>query len=158
MKKLSLVLCLVFVALDLMSSGDEPVKSYTVNGVTFEMVFVEGGSFVMGATDEQLGDALDDEYPTHTVTLTDYYIGKTEVTQELWKAVMGNNPSHFKGDDLPVERVSWRDCQEFIKRLNQLTGQNFRLPTEAEWEYAARGGNKSRGYKYSGSNAIDEVA
>ena len=92
------------------------------------------------------------------MTLSDYYIGETEVTQELWTAVMGNNPSNFKGNKKPVEKVSWDDCQEFVKKLNQLTGKNFRLPTEAEWEYAARGGNKSKGYKYSGSNTIDDVA
>ena len=91
--------------------------------------------------------------------LSDYYIGETEVTQELWQAVMGSNPSYHSGNSQrPVERVSWNDCQEFIKKLNQLTGKNFRLPTEAEWEYAARGGNKSQGYKYSGSNTIGNVA
>ena len=88
-----------------------------------------------------------------------YYIGQTEVTQELWEAVMGSNPSYFTGDNRrPVENVSWNDCQEFIEKLNRLTGKNFRLPTEAEWEYAARGGSKSRGYKYSGSNNPDAVA
>lgn len=93
------------------------------------------------------------------VTLTnDFYIGKYEVTQKLWKAVMRSNPSYFKGDDLPVESVSWNDCQAFISKLNTLTGKHFRLPTEAEWEYAARGGSKSRGYQYSGSNVIDDVA
>ncbi len=132
--------------------------SFTVNGVTFEMVYVEGGTFMMGATAEQGDDAYDDENPTHQVTLSDYAICKFEVTQALWMAVMGNNPSYFKGDNRPVERVSWNDCQEFIKKLNGLTGKSFRLPTEAEWEYAARGGNKSKGYKYSGSNDIDEVA
>ena len=90
--------------------------------------------------------------------LSDYYIAKYEVTQGLWKAVMGSNPSYFKGDNLPVENVSWKDCQKFIKKLNKMTGKNFRLPTEAEWEYAARGGNKSRGYKYAGSNIIGGVA
>ena len=100
-----------------------------------------------------------EEKPTHQVTLTnDYYIGKYEVTQALWKAVMGNNPSNFKGDNLPVEQVSWDDCQEFISKLNRITGKTFRLPTEAEWEYAARGGNKSRGYQYSGSNNLSDVA
>ena len=94
----------------------------------------------------------------HQVTLSDYYIGQTEVTQALWKAVMGSNPSFFKGDNLPVECVSWDDCQVFIQKLNQLTGKQFRLPTEAEWEYAARGGRKSRGYKYAGGNDIDLVA
>ena len=112
----------------------------------------------MGATPEQGSDVQRREEPTHKVTLSDYHIGETEVTQALWEAVMGNNPSWFKGGNLPVEIVSWYDCQEFIKKLNVLTGRNFRLPTEAEWEYAARGGNKSRGYKYSGSNNIDNVA
>ncbi|MBQ7238667.1 MAG: SUMF1/EgtB/PvdO family nonheme iron enzyme [Bacteroidales bacterium] len=133
-------------------------QTITVNGVTFKMIFVKGGTFKMGATREQGIDADDDEKPAHSVTLSDYSIGQTEVTQALWKAVMGSNPSYFKGDNLPVEQVSWNDCQEFIKKLNQLTGKTFRLPTEAEWEYAARGGNKSKGYKYSGSNAIRDVA
>ena len=131
--------------------------SLTVNGVSFEMVYVEGGSFDMGATTEQGGDANSDEYPVHSVTLSEYYIGRCEVTQELWEAVMGSNPSWFKGAKKPVESVSYNDCQEFISRLNSLTGKNFRLPTEAEWEYAARGGKKSRHYKYSGSNNIFDV-
>ena len=122
------------------------------------MVWVEGGTFHMGATSEQSENAWDDENPVHSVTLSGYYIGKTEVTQALWKTVMGSNPSSFKGDNLPVECVSWDDCQEFIRKLSALTGQNFRLPTEAEWEFACRGGNNSRGYKYSGSNDIDSVA
>ena len=134
------------------------VKTFYANGVPFDMVEVRGGTFRMGATSEQGSDAYDWEKPVHSVTLSGYYIGKTEVTQALWKAVMGSNPSEFKGDDLPVERVSWYDCQEFIRELNALTGQNFRLPTEAEWEFACRGGNNSRGYKYSGSNYIDNVA
>ncbi len=104
------------------------------------------------------GDAYGDEKPAHSVTLGDYYIGKFEVTQELWEAVMGSNPSYFKGSNLPVEQVSWDDCQTFIRKLNSLTGKNFRLPTEAEWEYTARGGNRSKGYKYSGSNNISDVA
>ena len=113
----------------------------------------------MGATSEQGSDAYDSEKPVHSVTLSDYYIGETEVTQELWTAVMGNNPSYYSGyPKRPVEDVTWNDCQEFVKKLNQLTGKNFRLPTEAEWEYAARGGKKSKGYKYSGSNTIDDVA
>ena len=133
-------------------------KTFTVNGVSFEMVAVKGGTFTMGATSEQGGDCEGDEKPTHSVTLSDYYIGKFEVTQALWRAVMGSNPSYFKGDNLPVDNVSWNYCQEFIKKFNQMTGQNFRLPTEAEWEYAARGGNKSNGYKYSGSSNIGNVA
>lgn len=117
------------------------------------MVYVEGGTFQMG---NRWG--LIDEMPEHSVTLSSFYIGKYEVTQEQWKAVMGSNPSYFKGAKRPVECVSWYDCQEFIRKLNQLTGKNFRLPTEAEWEYAARGGNQSRGYIYSGSNTISDVA
>ena len=131
---------------------------FTVNGVSFEMVRVEGGTFTMGATAEQGSDADSDEKPTHQVTLSSYSIGKTEVTQALWQAVMGSNPSNFKGSNLPVEEVSWEDCQTFIRKLNALTGKNFRLPTEAEWEFAARGGNNSRGYKYSGSNTLSNVA
>ena len=133
-------------------------QTFTVAGVSFTMVFVEGGTFTMGATSEQGDDADDDEKPTHSVTLSDYYIGETEVTQALWKAVMGSNPSYFKGDNLPVENVSYDDVKTFITKLNQKTGKTFRLPTEAEWEYAARGGGKSKGYKYSGSNNIDDVA
>ncbi len=132
--------------------------TFTVNGVQFTMVEVGGGTFTMGATSEQGSDAWDEEKPAHKVTLSDYYIGQTEVTQALWEAVMGSNPSDSKGGNLPVERVSWDDCQVFIQKLNQLTGKQFRLPTEAEWEYAARGGRKSRGYKYAGGNNIDSVA
>ncbi|MBO5235045.1 MAG: formylglycine-generating enzyme family protein [Alistipes sp.] len=123
-----------------------------------EMVFVKGGTFTMGATAEQGKDADSDEKPAHRVTISDFYIGKYEVTQAQWEAVMGNNPSCFKGDNRPVERVSWNDIQEFIEKLNAKTDKKYRLPTEAEWEYAARGGDQSKGYKYSGSNNIDEVA
>ena len=111
----------------------------------------------MGATSEQKNPD-DDEKPTHQVTLSSYYIGETEVTQALWTAVMGDNPSWFKGDNLPVEQVSWEDCQTFIGKLNGLTGKRFRLPTEAEWEYAARGGNRSNHTQYSGGSMIDDVA
>jgi formylglycine-generating enzyme required for sulfatase activity len=138
---------------------DEGVTEYSVGGVKFKMVDVEGGTFNMGATVEQASDAFDDEKPAHQVTLSSFAIGQTEVTQELWQAVMGNNPSSFTGDlQRPVEYVSWNDCQQFITQLNQMTGKNFRLPTEAEWEYVARGGNKSQGYKYAGSHIIDDVA
>ena len=123
-----------------------------------EMVYFAGGTFMRGATSEQGSDAQDDEYPVHEVQLSGYYIGKYEVTQALWESVMGTNPSRFKGPDLPVENVSWNDVQEFIRKLNTLTGKSYRLPTEAEWEYAARGGNKSQGYKYSGSNDVGSVA
>ena len=132
--------------------------STELNKLINNMVYVSGGTFTMGGTSEQGSDAYDDEKPTHSVTLSSYYICKYEVTQALWRAVMGNNPSNFKGDNLPVECVSWDDCQTFINRLNSYTGRNFRLPTEAEWEFAARGGNYSRHYKYSGSNYISDVA
>ncbi len=132
--------------------------TYYVNGVSFNMVRVKGGTFTMGATAEQGGDADSVEKPAHQVTLSSFMMGQTEVTQELWQAVMGSNPSRWKGPKLPVEQVSWDDCQEFVKKLNALTGQHFRLPTEAEWEYAARGGSKSQGYKYSGSNNLGDVA
>jgi len=124
------------------------------------MIKVEAGTFRMGATSEQGSDAYSNEKPVHKVTLTnDYYMGETEVTQALWTAVMGSNPSYFKKGGLyPVERVSWDDCVTFINRLNNLTGRRFRLPTEAEWEYAARGGNRSRGFKYSGGSDIASVA
>ena len=138
---------------------EKPVnETINVNGVSFTMIAVDGGTFSMGATSEQGSDADNNEKPVHSVTLSGYYIGETEVTQELWEAVMGSNPSSFSGDQKPVECVSWDDCKEFITKLNNLTGKNFRLPTEAEWEYAARGGNKSKGYKYSGSNTIGNVA
>ena len=130
-------------------------ETITVNGVSFTMIPVEGGTFQIGSNDS---DAYNDEQPVHQVTLSSFSIGQTEVTQELWEAVMGSNPSYFNGNKLPVERVSWNDCQTFIGKLNELTGKTFRLPTEAEWEYAARGGNKSNGYKYSGSNTIGDVA
>ena len=111
----------------------------------------------MGATEEQGGN-LKDQLPTHRVILSDYYIGETPVTQELWSEVMEDNPSCYKGPKKPVEMVSWNDCQEFVSRLNKLTGEKFRLPTEAEWEFAARGGVDSKGFKYAGSNSLNEVA
>ena len=138
------------------TSSTPKVERFTANGVTFEMVYVEGGTFTMGATKEQSQDAYDYETPAHQVTLSDYYIGKYEVTQQLWQAVMGTNPSCFDGNSRrPVDNVSWKDCQEFIGKLNQLTD---RIPTEAEWEYAARGGNQSCHYKYSGGNRSSNVA
>lgn len=138
---------------------DNEGRTFTVNGVSFRMARVDGGTFNMGCTVEQDADADAHEAPVHAVTLSTYLIGQTEVTQELWQAVMGDNPSSFTDDDqCPVERVTWDMCQEFISRLNELTGQIFRLPTEAEWEFAARGGNKSRGYKYAGGNDLAELA
>ena len=132
-------------------------QKMTVANLSDYMVKVDGGTFTMGADDDDL-DAADDEKPAHQVTLSSYYICKYEVTQSLWQEVMGSNPSRFKGDNLPVESVSWDDCQQFISKLNALTGQHYRLPTEAEWEFAARGGNSSRGYKYSGSSTLSDVA
>ncbi len=131
-------------------------EDFNINGVNFKMIYVEGGTFTMGSTEKI--PRYNNEIPAHRVTVDSYYIGETEVTQALWKAVMGNNPSKYIGDYLPVDFVSWNDCQTFISRLNQLTGKKFRLPTEAEWEYAAKGGNKSKGYKYAGSNIASEVA
>ncbi len=135
-------------------------ETFTVNGVSFKMVHVDGGTFMMGADD---GDerAFSDEKPAHQVTLSDYWIGETLVTQALWQAVMGKNPSWFNGDpNLPVEHVSWKACQIFIQRINELTGKRFGLPTEAQWEFAARGGNlgKDHHYRYAGSNSISDVA
>ena len=166
-KWMAMLIMIAIACVPIMSScgDDEPsgtanAVTYTVNGVSFKMVPVQGGTFIMGATAEQGSDTESDEYPAHQVTLSSYSIGQTEVTQELWQAVMGSNPGSFITDDLqhPVDWVSWNDCQMFIYKLNQMTGKNFRLPTEAEWEYAARGGNRSKGYKYAGSDNIDEVA
>lgn len=138
-------------------TSDETL-SFTVGGVSFKMIRVEHGSFMMGATPET-EFPFDSEKPAHEVTISkDYYMGETQVTQELWQAVMGENPSVFNGEKNPVVYVSWNDCQEFIKKLNALTGKQFRLPTEAEWEYAARGGNKSHHTQYSGSDDVDSIA
>ena len=134
---------------------EETERQRIIQQVVNDMVWVEGGTFKMGTNG---ADAFDDEKPVHKVTLSGFYISKYEVTQELWQAVMGNNPSHFTGNPrCPVEQVSWNDCQKFLEQLNKLTGRNFRLPTEAEWEFAARGGNQSRGYMYSGSNDPENV-
>ena len=124
-----------------------------VKGVEYPMVYVAGGEFSMGSN-----SGFSNEQPVHTVSLDGYSIGKYEVTQELWEAVMGSNPSKFKGLRRPVENVSWNDCDEFIRKLNFMTGQHFRLPTEAEWEYAARGGRNQDPYMYSGSDAVYDVA
>lgn len=118
-----------------------------VNGIDFNMIRVDGGTFIMGEGEK-----------SHQISLGSYYIGETPVTQKLWMAVMESNPSHYKGGENPVECVSWNDCQEFIKKLNQKTGQQFRLPTDEEWEFSAKGGCKSRHTQFSGSNKLDEVA
>lgn len=139
------------------ASSKSSIKE-NVNGVIFEMIYVEGGTFTMGCALEQGLGCLNEAMPAHQVTLSSFYIGKFEVTQALWQAVMDSNPSSFKGSNLPVEQVSWDDIQTFILKLNNLTGHTYRLPSEAEWEYAARGGNKSKGFQYSGSKDIDIVA
>ena len=142
-------------AKDLNTNIEFKGKTYieTAKGLNIKMIYVEGGTFAMGSNS---GD--DDEKPVHNVTLDSYYIGETEITQAQWRAVMGSNPSYFTGDNRPVERVSWDDAQAFCKKLSELTGRCYVLPTEAQWEYAARGGNQSKGYIYSGSDNIDEVA
>jgi formylglycine-generating enzyme required for sulfatase activity len=132
-------------------------RMFTVKGIEFAMVPVKGGTFSMGAI-AQHNEEQTDKDEVLQVFLSDYNIGETEVTQALWNAVMGSIPSYFKGANLPVESITWNDCELFIRRLNRLTGENFRMPTEAEWEYAARGGILSRGYRYSGSNNIDDVS
>ncbi|HRI61523.1 MAG TPA: formylglycine-generating enzyme family protein [Saprospiraceae bacterium] len=124
--------------------------------ISFEMIPIEGGTFRMG---DEVGDLWDTCRPLHQVTVGDFHIGKYPVTQALWKAVMGeeNNPSFFIGDQRPVEQVSWDNAQVFLQKLNALTGRDYRLPTEAEWEFAARGGKKGRGHKYAGSDKLKEV-
>lgn len=140
---------------------------FTVKGVSFVMKPIQGGTFQMGSADN---DAESNEYPAHSVTLTSYYMGETEVTQDLWEAVMGTSISQQRdkanpsgplrgvGGNYPIYYVNWYECQDFIFKLNQLTGKRFRLPTEAEWEYAAKGGNNGGGFKYAGSNFLGDVA
>lgn len=142
-------------ALHVMSEAE---KASVIQRLVENMIYVEGGTFMMGATSEQGNEAESDESPAHRVTVSGFYIGKYEVTQREWEAVTGRKPSHFKGPNHPVEQVSWDDCQDFIAKLNRITGKHFRFPTEAEWEFAARGGNQSNGTKYSGEYYLDEVA
>lgn len=145
------------IALGTDTASAQQQRQFQVGDVTFTMVSVEGGTFTMGATPEQ-NTPYHDEYPSHYVTLDDFSIGQTEVTQALWVAVMGRNPSDHVGPDLPVERVSWTDCQVFLERLDSITGLPFRLPTEAEWEYAARGGRMTQNTQFAGSNQLSDVA
>ena len=149
-----------FAVVSCSSSDNEKETKVTGNrSYDIDMVYVKGGTFTMGSTNEPDGEIYSRETPAHSVTLNDFYICKFEVTQGLWNEVMGSSPSYFTDDDnLPVEQVSWEDCQMFIQRLNDSTGKNYRLPTEAEWEYAALGGSESKGYKYSGSDSIVDVA
>lgn len=171
MKKLCyLILGIVLLAGCGRTKTDSKDFTEKVNGVEFDMVYVECGTFQMGATPEQGLEAGFDERPAHEVRLTkNYYIGKYEVTQELWKEVMGTTVAQQRdkhryrstsgvGPDYPMYYVSWKEAQEFCEKLSQLTGKRYALPTEAQWEYAARGGAKSKGYKYSGSNDVDKVA
>ena len=142
----------------LLNGPETEIVSYTVNGVTFNMIKVDGGTFMMGAADSDT-EAYSLERPAHQVTLSDYWIGETEVTEKLWKAVMQvDEVSYSMGDLYPMRFVTWDQCIDFAQRLSVLTGINFTLPTEAQWEFAARGGNLSHGYLYSGSNNLDEVA
>lgn len=124
------------------------------DGTSFEMILVEGGEFMMGGSDEA---AFDQENPIHPVRLSSYYLATFPIVQAIWKSVMNDNPSRFKGENHPVEKVSWDDTQTFVKRLKEKTGKSYRLPTEAEWEFAARGGTQTENYLYAGSDKLKEV-
>lgn len=175
MKKLTIVLSgalflYVCAAAQTSPPGAPQANTKLESGPVIEMVFVKGGTFIMGCTQEQGSDCEDNENPAHPVTLNDFYIGRYEVTQKQWREIMGTDirrqrdsineqfPLYGLGDNYPMYYVSWYEAQDFIEKLNEKTGKNYRLPTEAEWEYAARGGGQSRGYKYSGSNTLEEVA
>ncbi len=144
---------------DNMQPGDTMAFVEKGAGLKIEMVYVQGGSFYMGCGIDQGRTCEDDEEPPHHVTLGDFFIARYEVTQKQWFLMMENNPSNFAGcDSCPVENVSWNDVQLFLEKLNSMTGKKYCLPSEAQWEYAARGGNRSRGFRYSGSDNINEVA
>jgi formylglycine-generating enzyme required for sulfatase activity len=133
-------------------------RDTTYNSDGIEMIWVEGGSFIMGCTNEQQKECNDNEKPTRQVTLSGFYIGKYEITQAQWLSLMDSNPSYFPGDSLPVDAINFVDIEEFLQKLNASSGKNYRLPTEAEWEYAARGGHKSKATKFSGAYNVNEVA
>ena len=174
MKKISILLLFIICVCSVYGQSKDTNITFIVKGVSFEMIFVDSGTFLMGCSDESK-ECHSNEIPAHKVTLSNFYMGKYEVTQKLWYAVMGitieqqhklaSTVSIFsEGDDLPIYYINHNECVEFCAKLNKLLsnqlpkGYKFRIPTEAQWEYAARGGNKSEGYKYSGSNSIDEVA
>lgn len=152
MKKLLATIVMVLLGL-FVSAAQEPAR----NVLDIPMVVVAGGTFEMGGIETYGEQCYPDEFPKHTVTVDDYYIGQFEVTQELYKFVMGYNPSHFVGDSLPVDNISWVDAKTFIHELNKMTGKQYRLPTEAEWEFAARGGRWSQDLNYSGSDDLNAV-
>lgn len=191
MKKISFITLFILFIFGLSANAQKKTFTETVNGVSFKMIYVEGGTFTMGASPEQHkylqknwyskkgkgdliynmygGEIFDDEYPAHKVSLDSYFIGETEVSQELWDAVMDVKSSQFFNEDnetygnfyrlnngkkYPMHSVSWYDAQEFCEKLSQLTGKRYCLPTEAQWEYAARGGKYSKGYVFSGGNKI----
>ena len=160
MKKIRLFALLAAIPFVLYAQGPKPIVNDTVwvKGIPIVLVKIDAGTFQMGATSEQSVAASRDEKPVHSVTLGSYMIMQTEVTQELWQTIMDNNPSSLKGSNRPVHNVSWYDCMEFIEQLNVVSGRQFRLPTEAEWEYAARGAERSKKYKFSGSNNAEKVA
>jgi formylglycine-generating enzyme required for sulfatase activity len=149
----------VYEGVNLNTSKHRPMTEQSIEGNLRKMVRVQGGDFLMGATPEQETEALDSEKPVHPAAVGDFMICRYPVTQGEWEAVMGGNPSDFKGDpSLPVETVSHDDAIAFINRMNAMTNHGFRLPTEADWEYAALGGPLSKGFRYSGGNDTDEVA